>query len=162
MRKLIEWKDSKGNKVSTGSTTASSSTNTGSTASFKKRLDNLIQYYGQHLSSGVGYVTVNLLTRDALDFTEHYNDGSVVRYNIFIDTLAEEWREPWRLRIYKSTSMSYQLTDDLRGTGWTELLKVLRSYITVPVLNTPEYKNLLTECATSFAEAFRLYENLWD
>jgi len=40
-------------------------------------------------------------------------------------------------------------TDDLSGMGWTELLKTLRAYITVPVVSTPEYKSLLTEWVDS-------------
>ena len=41
--------------------------------------------------------------------------------------------------------MNDKIKDDLSGTGWPELLKILRPYITVPVTTTSEYKDLLTE-----------------
>lgn len=117
---------------------ASSASSSAGNKSFKKRFDKLIQYYGQHLPAEVDYVIVNLLTKDTLDFTENYNDGDKVRYNIFIDPATEAWKIKY--------SVNGQLTDDLSGTGWPELLKILRTgYIEVPATTTPEYNNLLTE-----------------
>jgi hypothetical protein len=136
---LKEWKDANGNKVSSSSTTNNSPSN--SSGSFKKRLDKLITYYGQHLPAEVDFITVNLLTNDTLDFTEFYNDRSSASYNIYIGPTTEAWR----LKI----TVQGKLKDDLAGQGWTELLKTLRTYITVPVVSTPEYKELLKEWVDS-------------
>lgn len=137
MRRLYEWKDTKGNKVSTTSGAPTPSTSGTSSGSFKKRLNKLINYYGQHHPAEVDFITVNLLTNDTLDFTEYYDDRSAVRYNIYIGPATEAWR----LKI----SMNGKLKDDIAGQGWPELLKTLRPYITVPVTTTPGYKELLTE-----------------
>ena len=132
--RLKEYKDAHGNKVNTSSSTGSSSASSGS---FKKRLDKLIKYYGQHLPKTVASVNVTLLTNDTLAFTEYYDDGTVTEFNIYIGPTTEAWR----LKIIVDS----KLTDDLAGQGWVELLKTLRAFITVPVVSTPEYKDLLVE-----------------
>lgn len=134
--KLNEWKDSKGNKI-TSTTPSSNTVSKTSGASFKKRLNKLINYYGQHLPANIDFITVNLLTDDTLDFTEYTSERATIKYNIYIGPMTEAWR----LKIYKSD----KLTDDLSGLEWVELLKTLRAYITIPVVQTPEYKSLLTE-----------------
>jgi hypothetical protein len=130
--RLQEWKDSSGKKVSTTSTAGSTSS-----GSFKKRLNKLINYYGQHHPAKVDFITVNLLTGDTLDFTENYDNGDKVEFNIYIGPATEAWR----LKVY----VNGKLTDDLAGQVWGELLKTLRAYITVPVVSTPEYVDLFTE-----------------
>ena len=132
---LHEWLDSNGKKINTSSAT---------NKSFKKRLNKLINYYGQHPPANVDFITVNLLTTDTLDFTEFYDDRSSSVYNIYIGPTTEAWR----LKIYEGK----KLKDDLAGTGWPELLKTLRPYITVPVVSTQEYKDLLTESLTESIE----------
>jgi hypothetical protein len=133
--RLKEWLDANGKKVSTGSTGNTSST--ASSGSFKKRLNKLINYYGQHLPSGIDYINVGLLTNDTLNFVEHYDTGSKAEFKIYIGPTTEAWN----LKVWTDG----KLTDDLSGMGWPELLKTLRAYITVPVVRTPEYSNLLTE-----------------
>ena len=114
--------------------TATSSNN----KSFKKRFDKLIKYYGQHLPAEVDYLLINLLTKDTLDFTENYDDGDKVRFNIFIDPITEAWD--------LKTFVNGQPTDNFSDKGWPELLKILRAgYIEVPATTTLEYKELLTE-----------------
>lgn len=131
--RLREWQDANGKKVSTTSGTSS----TASSGSFKKRLDKLITYYGQHLPARVDYLTVDLLTNDKLEFTEHWNTGDKVEFKIYIGPATEAWR----LKVSKNS----KYTDDLNGMGWVSLLRELRSYMTIPVVSTPEYKGLLTE-----------------
>ena len=137
--KLNEWQYM--NKPATNSAASTSSGNTSSAGnkSFKKRFNKLIQYYGDHLPVAVDYVMVNLLTKDTLDFTENFNDGAKVRFNIFIDPTTEAWT----LKYYVNS----KLIDNLSDTGWTELLTTLYvGYIDeLPHAGTPEYNNLLTE-----------------
>ena len=139
MGRLHEWKDINGKKVSTTSTAPQVAGTSGqiTSGSFKKRLNKLINYYGQHHPAKVDFITVNLLTNDTLDFTEYHNDRSAVSYKIYIGPATEAWR----LQVSKNN----KYTDDLSGIGWANLLRELRSYITVPVVSTPEYKSLLTE-----------------
>lgn len=137
---LKEWKTSTGDKVNLTQSTGSQGTSTGS---FKKRLDKLITYYGQHLPAGIKSIKVNLLTNDTISFTEYYDnsDFDITDFEIYIGPMTEAWR-------LKST-INGKLADDIAGQGWTELLKTLRAYITVPVTGTPEYRALLTEWVDS-------------
>lgn len=138
MRKLYEWKDAQGNKVSINtnpSTPVSKTTSSGT--SFKKRLDKLIKYYGQHLPAEVDYIIVNLLANNKLVFIENRDDGTKVEYRISIDPTSEAWN----IRIF----IDGQLQDDLQGTGWTKLLKTIKPYIEIPDMGTSEYGDLLVE-----------------
>ena len=126
---LIEWQYI--NNPAT--TSASTSSNTG----FKKRLEKLIKYHGNNLPIDVDYLMVGLLTKDKLEFTEQYDDGHVEECKISIDPASEDWQ----VRIF----VNRQLDEELKGTGWPELLKTLRPYIVVPETRELEYKNLLTE-----------------
>jgi hypothetical protein len=134
--RLKEYKDAHGNRVSTSSSSGSSSASSGS---FKKRLDKLIKYYGQHLPKAVASVNVTLLTNDTLAFTEYYDDreSTVIKYEIYIGPATEAWR----LKVDAKPGTK----EDIAGQGWVELLKTLRAFITIPVVSTPEYKDLLVE-----------------
>lgn len=132
---LREWKyinNSSTNAVST-SAPASTSSNTG----FKKRFERLIKYHGRHPAAAVEYILVGLLTKDKLEFAEHYDDGQVVEYKISIDPTTEAWEV--------KRFVNNQLHDDLSGTHWISLLKTLSPYLTIPVLSTPEYRDILHE-----------------
>lgn len=120
-------------------TTSAASTSSASNKSFKKRFDKLINYYGQHLPKEIDFVYVNLLTGDTLDFTENFNDGDKVRFNISINPATEAWT----LKYYVNGG----LVDSISDTGWPELLKTLYvGYIDeLPHAGTPEYNSLLTE-----------------
>ena len=132
--KLNEWKDKDGNPINLNTNSVSNKTSTGS---FKRRLDKLIKYYGQHLPGNVDNLVVTLLTDDSLVFEEHLHNNMKINYNIYIGPATEAWR----LKIFVDGT----LAEDLSGMGWIDLLKTLRTYITVPVTTTPAYKELLTE-----------------
>ena len=134
--KLNEWKDSKGNKVTT-SPAQSTATSSGS---FKKRFEKLLDYASKHKGPAVHKTEIKSLSDDGFFYTEEKRGGYSfydVDINVYIGTLTEAWR----LRVY----IDNRLDADLSGQGWTNLLKELRQYITVPVVSTPEYKDLLTE-----------------
>lgn len=138
MRRLHEWKDIQGNKVSLNTSSATPvSKTTSSGTSFKKRLDKLIKYYGQHLPAGVAYIIINLIADNKLVFTETYVDGAKVKYNIFINPTSEAWN----IKILYDG----QLHDDLQGTDWTKLLKTIKPYIEIPDEGTSDYTDLLVE-----------------
>ena len=117
--------------------TATSAASTSSNTGFKKRFEKLIKYHSDNLPVDVDYLMVGLLTKDRLEFAEHYDDGQVVVYKISINPTSEDWQ----VKIF----VSERLDEDLSGTGWPELLKTLRPYIVVPETKELEYKNLLTE-----------------
>lgn len=118
---------------------AGSTSSNANNKSFKKRFDRLVRYYSLHLPARVDYLTIDLLTNDKLEFTAHWSTGDKVEFKIHIVLTSAS--EAWKLKVSKNG----KYTDDLSGEGWIKLLRELRSYMTVPVANTPEYKNLLTE-----------------
>jgi hypothetical protein len=132
---LREWQYI--NKPAGNSTTASTSSNTGN-KSFKKRFDKIIKYYGDHLPAEVDYVIVNLLTNGSLNFTENYDNGDKVQYDIFIDDFDTE---DWGIKI----KVNGQPTEKYFDKGWAKLLNTLGAYIELPQMGDPEYKNLLIE-----------------
>jgi hypothetical protein len=122
---------------SSGSTTNNSSSSAGN-KSFKKRFDKIIKYYGDHLPAEVDYVLVNLLTNGSLNFTENYDNGDKVQYDIFIDDFDTE---DWGIKI----KVNGQPTEKYFDKGWAKLLNTLGAYIELPQMSDHEYKSLLTE-----------------
>jgi len=131
---LREWQYI--NKPAANSNTASAAST--SSTSFKKRFDKIIKYYGDHLPAEVDYVLVNLLTNGSLNFTENYDNGDKVQYDIFIDDFDTE---DWGIKI----KVNGQPTEKYFDKGWAKLLNTLGAYIELPQMGDPEYKNLLTE-----------------
>ena len=136
--KLNEWKQVN-NTTSTGSSSSSAVSNN----SFKKRFNKLINYYEQHLPKEVSYLDVGLTTKDTLAFSEVYKKGDKIDFNISITDFDDE---SW---IVKVEADKFRIAT-LIGSGWTNLLKKLRAYITVPVVGTPEYTDLLQESLTEW------------
>lgn len=114
------------------------SNSSGSNKSFKKRFDKIIKYYGDHLPAEVDFVYVNLLTPGSLNFTENYDNGDKVQYDIFIDDFDTE---DWGIKI----KVNGQPTEKYFDKGWSKLLNTLGAYIELPQAGDPEYTNLLTE-----------------
>jgi hypothetical protein len=152
--KLNEWKDSNGNKVGT---TTSPVTKAPGTQSFKERFLKLLTYHIIHKRKTVVSYKVKTLTDDSFLYIEEHKNPATgeeweVDYSVYIGGLTEVWR----LKVSKNK----KYTDNLNGTGWVNLLRELRPYMSIPVVGTPEYNKLLKE--TSIAEEFEEYENLWD
>ena len=134
---LKEWLDSKGNRINTGSSTGQVAKTSGG---FKERFKKLLDYASKHKGPAVHKTTIKSLSDDGFFYTEERRGGYSF-YDVDINVYIGELTEAWRLRVY----IDNKPEADLSGTGWPELLKQLRAYITVPVPTTPEYKDLLTE-----------------
>ena len=115
--------------------------------SFKERFKELIEYTSKHKNPNTKNITTETLADDKLEFTEHYYDGSSVSYEIYIGPLTEAWR----FKVYTDGDFSHPI-DDMSGMEWVELLKQLRYYIVLPVVGTPEYKELLAENLKEFVD----------
>ena len=135
--RLKEFIDKNGNKVTLPKNTPSGNTSIGS---FKERFEKLLEYTSKHKNPNTKNITTENLTDDTLEFTEHYYDGSSVSYEIYIGPLTEAWR----FKVYTDGDFSHPI-DHMSGMEWSELLKELRYYIVLPVVGTPEYKNILKE-----------------
>ena len=141
--KLREYKDSSGKKVTTPTkNTGNSSGNKSPYGSFKNRLRKLIDYAKTHRWSKITNVEILEITDDSLKFIEHYDSEVDITYDIYIGALTEAWR----LKIYSSVSDTPENPIlDASGMEWVGLLKTIREYIMVPVVGTPDYKDLLVE-----------------
>lgn len=138
--KLQEWVDKNGNKVTIPKTTPVS--NKTSSGGFKNRLERLFEYNNKHKNPVVKKINLIQLTEASLAFTEYWGEDTSIFYKIFIGPTTEAWH----VEVYTATGKAdIKKSDDLVGTGWVELLKSLRPFISVPVTSTPEYKELLTE-----------------
>lgn len=139
---LKEFIDKNGNQVKIPKTNKTSMGIT-SSAGFKKRFEKLLEYATKHRFSKINKVEVTKLTEDTLEFAEHYDGGAIVDYKIYIGASTEAWHVEIFTTIINAKDR--EKVEDIVGTGWVELLKALRIYIMVPVVGTPEYKNLLQE-----------------
>ena len=138
--RLKEFIDKNGNKVTIPKNTPSVKSNVPSLGSFKERFEKLLEYTSKHKNPSTKNITTENLTDDTLEFTEHYYDGSSVSYEIYIGPLTEAWS----FKVYTDGDFRHPI-DHMSGMEWSELLKELRYYIVIPVVGTPEYKNILKE-----------------
>lgn len=142
-QELLEWVDKNGNKITLSkNTSAGTSTGNKTTApskSFRKRLYKLVKYF-EHNSPDKDnlYVHINSLTEEEIHFTVYYtNDSGRLYYKVYIGPTTEAWR----LEVRDGTDL---IADD-SGMGWEDLIKELKTYITVPDIGTKEYNEILTE-----------------
>lgn len=142
--RLKEFIDKNGNKVNLPKTGGAPKSSSGtSSGGFKKRFEKLIDYATKHRYSKITKVEVTKLTEDSLEFAEYYDGGAIVDYKIYIGPATEAWHVEAYTTIINAKDR--EKVDDIVGTGWPELLKSLRPYITIPVATTPEYKDLIFE-----------------
>lgn len=134
MRRLYEWKDSNGKKVSTASTPAS--TSQPAIKSQKERYKKLI---AQIDADKISTYTVNELTDTILDFnvsTKYRPTGYRVKIEYSPTT------DDFILQVGDGTA--------LKGNDWNE-----------DILSLLSVGAILRE-SCSIAEDFKLYENLWE
>lgn len=118
----------------------------GSSSGYKKRFLKLLTYHVTHRNKMVVSYKVKTLTDDSFLYIEEFKNPATgeeweVEYSVYIGGLTEAWR----LIVRKNG----RYPDDLRGTGWVNLLRELRPYMSIPTTGTPEYKELLTESFSS-------------
>lgn len=113
-----------------------------SSSVFRSRLKKLAGYAYRYKNSKVTSVDILKLTDNEIKFAEFFESEATAEFEISITPTTEDWN----LKIY--TNNSYEGRKqilDASGTGWVELLKELRYYITIPTTGTPDYKDLLIE-----------------
>lgn len=136
-QELLEFVDVSGKKVNLPRASTKKTVTT--KGSYWKRFEKLLEYAIAHKASNVGFISLKDITDTYLEFIEYYSRGNVDHtvYRITIDPATEEWNI--------KVDCSNGTKDNDSGTGWANLLKQLRYYITIPVVGTPEYKDLMFE-----------------
>ena len=137
--KLNEWKDSNGNKITSGPVVSNQTSSGSSNTGYKKRFEKLLDYHIKHRSKTVDEFKVIFVSEDSFHYREHHTSPKDA--TIEVVAYIGELTEAWRLQIFGDGNK----LDDLSGTDWVNLIKELRAYLNLPTTGTPEYKNLLTE-----------------
>ena len=138
--KLNEWKDSNGNKITSGPVVSNQTSSGSSNTGYKKRFEKLLDYLKTHKGPAVSKIKIATCTEDGFMYTEE-RKGGYSFYDLDIQVYIGQQTEAWRLRAY----IDNRPDADMSGMGYTNLLKQLRQYINVPTTGTPEYKDILTE-----------------
>ncbi len=153
---LTEWVDSNGNKININSSVASKATSAAN-VSYKKLFEKLIKYHIDHASSELERVNNKVINEYDFHLSEHYNTGSD-EFNRTIIVSVNKYTNEFFLSIFVDGKEVYHNV----YKSYEELLEILaNSYMFLPSKGTKEYEDLLTE-SLSFAEDFKLYENLWE
>ncbi len=153
MRRLYEWKDAQGNKVSPNtssptpvSKTTSSSTSQTTSSSPKKYSQ--VKRYSK---------LIKQIDADGLCTRRRINKFNDTILDITLDTAK---RKDLNIRIeYQPTTDDYILTIDGKSSnGWAWVEDILALLKIGGVIKDID----LCESASSIADDFKLYENLWD
>lgn len=150
---LNEWQLMNPPKASQSASTTSSKTN-------KEKFAELLQYMVDHKLSTVVKTDISKLDEDGFTYRElrhpvgleqAYELATIVNYGYGKNNSS------WQVSVYKSG----RNIDVFTGEGWDELLGALDTRYNVPARGSIEYKSIC-ESASSIADDFKLYENLWD
>jgi hypothetical protein len=139
MRRLIEWKDTNGNKVST--TSAVNTASSISSGDYKKRLEKLIDYHIAHKGPDV---VASSIKKDIKPYSFHYTEyhrGGIGGYQTDI-VGSFETSGKWSFSVF----MDGMQTAGKVGSGWDKFVYDISFYLALPPVTTdPEYQDLLTE-----------------
>jgi hypothetical protein len=173
---LQEWIDAKGKKVSTASSPATtSSSQPVSNTTYKDKLQKLLDYHISQIPNCtdgkvIDYNIDSIFdTEDKAGFSyieRWVADGETKINNIMISARYYKLDKDWVLAVYKDNTRIVHETGK-PGAGFNDFIDVLSSQLDLPAKSTQEYKDLLESMTayktdTSFADDFKLYENLWD
>jgi len=149
---LVEW------IVMNNSTTSSSQpASVVSSKTNKEKFIELIAYMVNHKASDVIATEESRLDNTGFHYKEHHKPANEKDHEIEVKVGCSRFKDLFSIYIFKDGKqiMTYM------ASGWEELLKYLKGYFSVPSYGSPEHKSLC-ESASSIAEDFKTYENLWD
>jgi hypothetical protein len=156
--RLHEWKDSTGKKVNTPSTSsASTPASTTSSKTNKEKFKELTDYMSNHKSPLARKTEVTRLDDGGFTYEETWYSSALKR-DFVLSVLVDysRFNSSWGYKLYMDTN----LIKEAKGSGWEALLEGLEKHFYVPKTGSPEHKSL-TESFSSFADEFKLYENLF-
>jgi hypothetical protein len=134
MRRLIEWKDANGNKVSTTSTQASAKPSGGSEKRFKKLLD----YHIAHKDKDVDKIIQKDINPYGFTYVEHHTNG-IGGYPKKVHALMNA-RGDWTFSVFFGDKEIVLK----KGKGWETFVHDISFDLNLPIFTTdPEYQDLL-------------------
>ena len=167
MKQLLEWKDEQGNKLnirSSSTTTTSSNAPTSptlTTPNYKDKFKSLLDYHVNNLSSTVLDYEIKQIADDRFHIQEKIKGGGDIYVRDIVAVIIETGE--WVIAIYIDGQPYKVFNSGDGGWGIQNLLKQLEglNILKFPSITSKEYKAIMAE-DVSFAEDFRLYENLWN
>jgi hypothetical protein len=154
--RLHEWKDNTGKKVNTPSTSsASTPASTTSSKTNKEKFTELVSYMQKHKDSSVIFTSVNGPNDTGFEYEEQRAFTNGNEYNLSLEVKCKSGD---LFFIYLDMDGNRLVTKS--AVGWEDLLSKIKTHFNVPKTGSPEYKSL-TESFSSFADEFKLYENLF-
>ncbi len=152
---LTEFVDAKGNKVNlpkASSKPASSS----SSKTNKEKFKELTDYMIKNKSSSVYKAEVVRLDEGGFTYKEHRKSSSGQDFTFTLLVGYSRFGPQWKYELYIDT----ELEEERSGNGFNYLLFELYKHFKVPSPGSPEHDSICE--SASFADDFKLYENLWD
>ena len=147
---LTEWVAMKGSQTSsTPQASSTSKTN-------KEKFEELTDYMKAHINSSVEKAEVVRLDEGGFTYKEHWRSNTGKTFVLTLLVGYSRFDSSWRYELYMDTN----LIKEVKGSGWEDLLEELEKYFHVPKAGSPEHKSICE--SVSFAEDFKLYENLWN
>ncbi len=140
-QKLLEWIDSKGNKLALSSSvlTSGQTTKAGSNG-YKEKFAKLLNYHMNHLPPTAVDPEIKILQEDEFIYKEHHATGMIENdYDLEVAVAVNKPSDDWDVSVYKYGSL---VKIDF-GNGWEALLKSLKNILSIPAEGTADYKKLL-------------------
>jgi hypothetical protein len=137
-RKLCEWVDAKGNKITyCNNTTNSQATKT---CSYREKFIKLLDYHMKHLPPTAFDPEIKVIQDDEFVYEEHHATGDIdYDYDLIVAVAVNTHSDDWDISVYKNGSL---VKVDF-GNGWEALLKSLRNNLSIPTEATQEYQKRL-------------------
>ena len=122
----------------------------------KEKFKELTDYMIKNKSSNVNKAEVVRLDDGGFTYKEYRKSpsGQDVTFTLLVG--YSRFGPQWKYALYMDTN----LEDEKSGNGFNYLLFELYKYFKVPNPGSPEHESICE--SASFAEDFKLYENLWD
>lgn len=160
-RRLCEWKDKNGNKITSksSSTAPSPATTNSTTLTIADQLKNMLYYHISHKPAWVIQYKINNLSDEGF-YYEELCRGNAGTYTRDIVGVLDD-KSNWVVATYQDGKLSHNWFGE--GTGVKAMLNKLKEVgiLVFPATGTTEHRAIFNE-SLSFAEDFKLYESLWN
>ena len=135
---LLEWVDSKGNKITTGDA-VNPSANIASSG-YKKRFEKLIKYHINHASSELESITKKDIQDYSFHLSEHHNDGHR-EFDKDIVANVDKTTNKFHISFY----IDGKEVADRIARDFKDFLIEIQPFMNVPSSFEPEYSDMLVE-----------------
>jgi hypothetical protein len=127
-----------------------------SAGGYKEKFEKLLKYHKNHKAYFITRSATKYIRDDGFHYTDHVKHGNEEFDHDVIVKINK--KDDWTVSVFKDGN--HVLDKSHYGTGYESLVNSLRDSLVIPVRGSSDYKNLI-ESINSYADDFKLYENLW-